>query len=136
MRKALIAASLAAAAAIPAAPALAQYDYNRNGVYDRYDRAMDNDRYYHGDRYYSRTSNHYYRERRLTRSDRIWRGRDGRYYCRRSDGTTGLIVGAALGGVLGHSIAGRGDRTLGTILGLAGGGLLGREIDRGGVRCR
>jgi uncharacterized protein YcfJ len=136
MRKAIIAASLAAAAAIPAAPALAQYDYNRNGVYDRYDRAMDNNRYYNGDRYYERTSNRYYRERRLTRSDRVWRGRDGRYHCRRSDGTTGLIVGAALGGVLGNSIAGRGDRTLGTILGLAGGGLLGREIDRGGVRCR
>jgi uncharacterized protein YcfJ len=72
----------------------------------------------------------------MGRDDPIWRGNDGRYYCRRSNGTTGLVVGAALGGVLGNQLAGRGSRTLGTILGAAGGGLLGREIDRGNVRCR
>jgi uncharacterized protein YcfJ len=66
----------------------------------------------------------------------MWRGNDGRYYCRRSNGTTGLVVGAAIGGLLGNQVAGRGDKTLGTILGVAGGGLLGREIDRGHVRCR
>jgi hypothetical protein len=68
-----------------------------------------------------------------------WRGRDGRYYCRRNDGTTGLLIGGAAGGLIGHSIAGRGgDRTLGTILGVAGGALLGREVDRSGSRgsCR
>lgn len=74
--------------------------------------------------------------RRLTRNDRVWRGDDGRYYCRRSNGTTGLVVGAALGGLLGNQVVGRGDRTLGTILGAAGGGLIGREIDRGHVTCR
>jgi hypothetical protein len=77
-----------------------------------------------------------YEPRRMGRDDPIWRGNDGRYYCRRSNGTTGLVVGAALGGVLGNQLAGRGSRTLGTILGAAGGGLLGREIDRGNVRCR
>lgn len=67
-----------------------------------------------------------------------WRGRDGRYYCRRNDGTTGLLIGGAVGGLIGHGVAGRGgDRTLGTILGVAGGALLGREIDRNGSRrCR
>ncbi|MCW1430446.1 glycine zipper 2TM domain-containing protein [Novosphingobium sp. JCM 18896] len=68
-----------------------------------------------------------------------WRGRDGRYYCRRNDGTTGLLIGGAVGGLIGNSVAGRGgDRTLGTILGVAGGALLGREVDRGGSsrRCR
>ena len=66
-----------------------------------------------------------------------WRGDDGRMYCRRSDGTTGLLVGGAVGGVIGHEMAGRrGDRTLGTILGVAGGALLGRAIDRGGSSCR
>ena len=66
-----------------------------------------------------------------------WRGRDGRYYCRRDDGTTGLLIGGAVGGLIGNEVAGRGDRTLGTILGVAGGALLGREIDRGGSRrCR
>src|SRR3546814_10210159 len=46
-----------------------------------------------------------YRERRLGRNDRVYRGRDGRYYCKRSDGTTGLIVGGIAGGALGNVIA-------------------------------
>ena len=73
---------------------------------------------------------------RVSRDTRVWRGRDGRTYCRRDDGTTGLLIGGAVGGLLGHEIAGRGDRTLGAILGAAGGALLGREIDRGTTRCR
>lgn len=43
---------------------------------------------------------------------RYWQGGDGRYYCRRSNGTTGLLVGAAPGA------------------------LIGREIERGPTRCR
>lgn len=66
----------------------------------------------------------------------VWRGRDGRYHCRRNDGTTGLLIGGAVGGLIGNGIAGNGDRTLGTILGVTGGALLGREIDRSGSRCR
>jgi hypothetical protein len=68
--------------------------------------------------------------------DRYWRGNDGRWRCRRDDGTVGLLVGAGVGALLGREIDRRGDRTLGTILGAVGGGLLGREIDRGDVRCR
>lgn len=68
------------------------------------------------------------------RDTRVWRGRDGRIYCRKRDGTTGLIVGGALGALIGREIDTRGDRTLGTILGAAGGALLGREVERG--RCR
>ena len=67
---------------------------------------------------------------------RYWRGDDGRYYCKRSNGTTGLIIGGAGGALLGRAIDTRGDRMLGTLLGGAGGALLGREIDRGGLRCR
>jgi hypothetical protein len=71
------------------------------------------------------------------RGTRVWRGDDGRSYCRRSDGTTGLLIGGAAGALLGREVAGyRGDRTLGAILGAAGGALIGREIDRGGSRCR
>jgi Glycine zipper 2TM domain len=78
-----------------------------------------------------------YREPQYIREDtRMWRGDDGRYYCKRDDGTTGLIIGAAVGGLAGNEIAGRGDKTLGTILGAAGGALLGREIDRSNYRCR
>lgn len=74
-----------------------------------------------------------YRERRLGRNDYVYRGGDGRYYCRRNDGTTGLVIGAIGGGLLGNAIGGN---TLGTLLGAGGGALLGRSIDRGNVRCR
>ena len=33
-------------------------------------------------------------DRRMSREDYVYRGNDGRYYCRRSDGTTGTVVGA------------------------------------------
>jgi uncharacterized protein YcfJ len=77
----------------------------------------------------------YYEPRAIRHDERIWRGDDGRYYCRRGNGTTGLVVGAAAGALIGHELS-RGDRTLGTVLGAAGGGLLGRELDRNSVRCR
>lgn len=67
---------------------------------------------------------------------RYWRGNDGRYYCHRSDGTTGLLVGLAAGALVGRAIDTRGDRATGTILGAAGGALLGRSIDRGRTVCR
>ena len=70
------------------------------------------------------------------REYREWQGKDGRTYCRRKNGTTGLIIGAAAGGLAGREIAGRRDRTVGTIIGAAGGALLGREIDKGRRRCR
>ena len=76
------------------------------------------------------------RERRLSKRDRIYRGKDGRYYCRRSDGTTGLVVGAIAGGVLGNIIAPGNSETLGTILGAGGGALIAREIARNNVRCK
>ena len=69
---------------------------------------------------------------------REWRGRDGRTYCRKPDGTTGLLVGAVGGALLGRTIDTRGDRTAGTVLGGVAGALAGREIDRGSSsrRCR
>lgn len=79
---------------------------------------------------------HRNRDERLGANSRVWRDREGRYRCQRNDGTTGLLIGAAAGGVAGHVIAGRGDKTLGAILGAAGGAILGREIDRDKVRCR
>jgi len=78
-----------------------------------------------------------YRERVLTQDDRVYRGQDGRYYCKRSDGTTGLIVGAAAGGLFGNVVAGGRSRTLGTLLGAVAGGALGSSVDRNQpVRCR
>jgi len=78
----------------------------------------------------------YYPARRLTAHDTIWRGHDGQYYCHRSDGTTGLIIGAAVGGLVGRSLDDGHDRTTGTVIGMAGGALLGRAIDRGDLQCR
>ena len=72
-------------------------------------------------------------ERRLGRNDQIYRGRDNRYYCKRNDGTTGLVIGALGGGVAGNVLGGG---TLGTLLGAGGGALLGRSIDRGNGRGR
>lgn len=74
-------------------------------------------------------------DERLNRNSRVWRGRDGNAYCRKSDGTTGLIIGAAGGALLGREIDGGREKTLGTILGGAAGALLGKELDSGTV-CR
>ena len=59
---------------------------------------------------------------------RDYRGYDRRddrrrysYNRRCSEGTTGTVVGAIAGGLLGRVIDSRGDRTLGTVLGGVGG---------------
>lgn len=83
----------------------------------------------------------YYRsgpERVLGPDDRVYRGQDGRYYCRRNDGTTGLIVGGAAGGLFGNAISNRHSRTVGTLLGAVAGAALGSAVDRNNqqVTCR
>jgi outer membrane lipoprotein SlyB len=66
----------------------------------------------------------------------MWQDSHGRWRCKRSNGTTGLIVGAAGGALVGRAIDTRGERATGTILGAAAGALLGRSIERGRTRCR
>ncbi|WP_380879113.1 hypothetical protein ACFB49_20460 [Sphingomonas sp. DBB INV C78] len=151
MRKVIITAVLAALA-VPMTPALADRDHGRNGNpghgwnderhggkhydkrYKKSDRRyVDRNRYWEGDRYYN---NGRYEGRRLAYNDRVYRGNNGNYYCKRDDGTTGLIIGAAGGALLGRMLDSNGDRMLGTLLGGGAGALLGREIDRGDVRCR
>ena len=124
MHKTLLAIA-AAALTVPAAPAAADPPpwapahgtraKDRAALYDSYGR--------------------YSEPRRLSRNDRVWRGDDGRYYCRRDNGTTGLIIGGAAGALLGREVDDRGSRTLGTILGAAAGALIGKELDDG-VKCR
>lgn len=70
------------------------------------------------------------------RNTRVWRGDNGRYYCRKQNGTTGLLIGGAAGALLGREIDGGRDRTVGTLLGAVGGALLGREVERGSSHCR
>ena len=67
-------------------------------------------------------------QRLLSRQD--WQDSQGRLRCKRPNGTTGLIVGAAGGALIGRAIDTRGERATGTILGAAAGALIGREIDR------
>jgi hypothetical protein len=64
-----------------------------------------------------------------------WRDNEGRLRCRRSDGTTGLIVGGAAGALVGRGIDTRGERGTGTVIGGAVGALIGRAIERG-ARCQ
>lgn len=124
--------------AVTAIPAQAQHynnhdrrsEVSRARVDSRHEWRGDRDRNWDPAQSYHRGN---YKDRRLGRNDRIYRGRDGRAYCRRSDGTTGLVVGALGGAVLAKLIGGN---TLGTIAGGAGGALVGRQIDRGEVKCR
>lgn len=97
-----------------------RYDRGYNRGNRGYDRGYDQGRNY-GDPVY--------------RDTRVWRGNDGRTYCRKKDGTTGLIIGGAAGALLGREVDGGRDRTLGTILGAAAGALIGKSLDDG-VRCR
>jgi hypothetical protein len=106
--------------------------YPNSNPYDdpRYRTDYDASRYYRDDPRYQ--------ERVLTSNDQVYRGSDGRYYCKRSDGTTGLIVGAAAGGILGNVIDGGRNRVGGTLIGGALGALLGKSVEQSNdqYRCR
>lgn len=115
MKKAILVAAIASLA-MPMTPAMARPHHHR---YDEYD-----------------SRGRYRTPHEVHRGDRVWRGRDGRYYCKRSNGTTGLLIGAGVGALAGNTIAGRGDKTLGTVIGGVAGGLLGRQVDRNNTRCR
>jgi hypothetical protein len=95
---------------------------------DRYEQGYDPSRYYRPG------SN----EQVLSSDDRVYAGTDGRYYCKRSDGTTGLIAGGAAGGVLGNVIDGGHSRTAGTLIGAAIGALAGKAVDQNQaqIKCR
>ena len=69
---------------------------------------------------------------------KVWKDSRGRLRCKRSNGTTGLIVGAAGGALVGRAIDTHGERATGTILGAAAGGAVGAQIDRNNrdIRCR
>jgi len=78
-----------------------------------------------------------YVERRLGPNDEVYQGSDGRYYCKRSDGTTGLIIGGVGGALFGNVIDGGRHRAAGTLIGGALGALLGKSVDQNSdVRCR
>jgi|SRR6185312_4248517 uncharacterized protein YcfJ len=75
----------------------------------------------------ARTRHHYHR------TSHVYRGSNGRYYCHRGNGTTGTIIGAGAGALLGAAVT---HGAAGPIAGAVGGGLLGRHIGRRTVHCR
>jgi Ni/Co efflux regulator RcnB len=115
MKHTIALAALMAVAATPLAATAAQaQDYRWNG-----DRNSDWDpsRHYGYD-------NH---RRELADNDHVYRGSDGRYYCKKSNGRTGLVLGAVGGGLIGNALGGG---LLGTVLGAGGGALLGKSLDK------
>ena len=146
--KTIILATLAATAAAGALSGCATYgDVGDPGPWGYYDQG-----YYHqygmydynrpDPRYHGYYADHYYREDPryhdyvLSSNDRIYRGENGQYYCRRSDGTTGAIVGGLAGGVIGNIIAPGDSKVLGTILGAGAGAAVGAAATTGEVHCR
>jgi hypothetical protein len=90
---------------------------------------------YDASRYYREDPR--YTERRLDSRDEVYRGSDGRYYCRRGDGTVGLVIGGAGGALLGNVIDGGRNRTAGTLIGGALGALIGTAVaQQQNLRCR
>jgi hypothetical protein len=75
---------------------------------------------------------------RLAGGDRGDRRADAVGDCKESSGTTGAILGAVAGGLLGNVIDGGRHRALGTLVGGGGGALLGRKIeqDRAAAGCK
>jgi outer membrane lipoprotein SlyB len=118
-----------AVSALTALPAAAEAQ-SRYGYSDRYDNGSYNQR-----QRYDRNDRRY--QNRNYQNQRYDSQRYGNYYGQRcrSNGSTGTILGAIAGGLLGREVAGRGDRTVGTIIGGAAGALAGRAIDRDG-NCR
>lgn len=115
-----------------------RYQRGRTTIVYNYDYNRPDPRYrgYYANRYYRPYDRYGYAPVRVTRETRIYRGSDDRYYCRRSDGTTGLIVGAVLGGFLGDRLDRGRSSPLGLLLGAGAGAAIGQSIDRGGVTCR
>ena len=122
---------------LAATPAFAHDRYERGDYYNDGYRGHSDDR--HEGHRWSRNrgyyDNGYYNDNRYAYPDRR-----SRYNHRRcGSGTTGTILGAVAGGLLGREV-GRGGRynrgsTTGLIIGAGAGALVGREIDRNG-NCR
>jgi len=122
--KFILSAALAASAmtAVPAAAEAQGYGYYGR---DRYENSYRNDYRRYDPRYDAQR----YDARRY--EGRSYQGRDQDHnYGRRCSGTTGTILGAAVGALLGRAVDGGRNRTTGLIVGGAAGALAGREVDK------
>jgi hypothetical protein len=138
MFKKIAISAAVAASALTVMPAAAEaqsygyynqgYGYNGRYVDPRYAQRY-NQRYYNGYNPYNSYNGQTYYQGRYNYN----------YGYRCNSGSTGTIIGAIAGGLLGSQVAGRGDRAIGAIVGGAAGALAGREIDRSsgnGYNCR
>lgn len=109
-----------------------------DGYGGRVDRGENNKRFgnHDGDQRSDRRGDRRDHQRRdyLESSDRIYRSENGHYYCKRSDGRTGALVGAT-GEALGNVIAPGKSEKLGKILDKGGSNLTRRAIERRRIRC-
>ena len=132
MLKRIALSTALAASALTAFPAAAEAQ-SRYGYSSRYDNSYYNQRAYnqgYGNAYYQ--PQRY--DRRFVRQP-YYGGRYYNHYGRRCSGSTGTIIGAIAGGLLGSQVAGRrGDGALGAIIGAGAGALAGRAIDRSDCR--
>ena len=129
MRKWFLAATVVALA-MPAVPAMADPPPWAPAHGWRHHHHHDDD-----DEDYAPPPPRHYAVRVMAEDEEIYRGDDGRYYCRRSDGTMGLVVGAAAGALIGNQLARGHSATLGTLLGAGAGALIGQSLDKGSVHC-
>ena len=132
MLKKIIISTAVAASALTALPAAAEAQ-SRYGYSSRYDNGYYAQRYGGSYNQYQRYDRRYANQRYYNQgyyNQRTYNGGYYNHYSRRCSGSTGTILGAIAGGLLGNQVAGRGDRTLGAILGAGAGALAGRAIDR------
>jgi hypothetical protein len=139
MLKKIIISTAVAASALTALPAAAEAQ-SRYGYSSRYDNGNYNQGYGRGsyDQRQRYANQRYYNQRGYNQGYYNQRGYNqgyGNHYGQRCSGSTGTIIGAIAGGLLGNEVAGRrGDRTLGAIIGAGAGALAGRAIDRSDCR--
>lgn len=134
MRKtiSLIAALAVAVPTLAAAHGNGNHRQHYNSGYAQYDQGYGRQSY---NGYDARYDNSRYQNSRYDNGPSEWQGNDGRTYCRRSDGTVGLIVGGGAGALIGRAMDGGRNRATGTILGAAAGALIGQSIAKK-RRCR
>jgi hypothetical protein len=131
-----LAASGLALAALPASAADFDFPGHRPAAAQPDTWNKHRNRHHRGRGHEARYANNFAYGEPVYRDTQVWRGNDGAFHCQKKDGTTGLIIGGAVGALLGREVDGGHDRTLGTILGGAAGALLGKEVAQGGSRCR
>jgi hypothetical protein len=108
-------------------------DWHRYRDYD-FDRIEPGQRGYFADRYYRQS--HEYHPRTLGPADRIYRGSNSLYYCRRSDGTTGQIEHGLVGSRLDAVLRKGESAPLAVVARRPGEEQLLRSVEQGKVACR